>query len=97
SILASNMDEVQAVFNTTRDSAGMMATAFATASETLQFKWNAALAEGRSMLIKFGEGIANTLLPMLEVATNAFHNVGNWYENLSRTGKEFLSFFTKIA
>jgi TP901 family phage tail tape measure protein len=84
SLVNESLGETMGVFENVKNSAGATAFAFETASNTLKFKWNSALAEGKVLLIKFGEAISRSILPIIETLGSFFERIGNWFNGLSR-------------
>lgn len=91
SLLQMDVAEVNEVFENTKNSSNALNDAFAAASETLKFKLNAAVAEGQSMLIKFGEALSRSVLPIVESIGRAFKNFGDWFGGLSKDSQDFIA------
>lgn len=91
SLLQMDVAEVNEVFENTKNSSNALNDAFAAASETLKFKLNAAVAEGQSMFIKFGEALSRTVLPIVESIGRAFKNFGDWFGGLSKDSQDFIA------
>ncbi|HAS91001.1 MAG TPA: phage tail tape measure protein [Clostridiales bacterium] len=93
SLLQMDVDEVNEVFESTKNSSKALSDAFAAASDTLKFTWNRTMAEGQSMLIKFGESISEVLLPIVENLGNFFKRTGDWFDGLSKGMKNAIAGF----
>ena len=91
SLLQMDVAEVNEVFENTKNSSNALNDAFAAASETLKFKLNAAVAEGQSMFIKFGEAISRVVLPIVESLGRAFKDFGDWFGGLSKDSQNFIA------
>lgn len=91
SLLQMDVAEVNEVFENTKNSSNALNDVFAAASETLKFKLNAAVAEGQSMLIKFGEALSRSVLPIVESIGRAFKNFGDWFGGLSKDSQDFIA------
>ena len=91
SLLQMDVAEVNEVFENTKNSSSALSDAFAAASETLKFKLNAAVAEGQSMLIKFGEALSRSVLPIVESLGRAFKDFGDWFGSLSKGTQDFIA------
>lgn len=93
SLLQMDVDEVNEVFENTKNSSKALSDAFAAASDTLKFTWNRAMAEGQSMLIEFGESVSEILLPIVENLGNFFKRTGDWFDGLSKGMKNAIAGF----
>ncbi len=91
SLLQMDVAEVNEVFENTQNSSSALSDAFAAASETLKFKLNSAVAEGQSMLIKFGEALSRSVLPIVESIGRAFKDFGDWFGGLSKDSQDFIA------
>lgn len=91
SLLQMDVAEVNEVFENTKNSSNALNDAFAAASETLKFKLNSAVADGQAMLIKFGEALSRTVLPIVESLGRAFKNFGDWFGGLSKDSQNFIA------
>lgn len=90
SLLGANLQETIGVFNDTKNSLGATAAAFEIISQTTKFKFNAAMAEAKATLIKFGEAIMEILLPTVISITGKIRDLGNWFTNLSKPTQELI-------
>lgn len=91
SLLQMDVAEVNEVFENTKNSSNALNDAFTAASETLKFKLNAAVAEGQSMFIKFGEALSRSVLPIVESIGRAFKNFGDWFGGLSKDAQNIIA------
>jgi hypothetical protein len=89
-LIGENLEDNKKIFESLANSAGMADAAFEAVADTYKFKVRAALAEGSVMMVRFGEGIARVLIPVLENLQGAFKNVGNWFNNLSDSTQNFI-------
>jgi len=82
SLVNENLGETKNVFDAVTNSTGVTDAAFAAVSETLKFKWNKAMSQGQVLLIKIGESVGRSLLPLLEKLTEIFKDLGNYWDGL---------------
>jgi len=85
-----NLEYNRKIFDLIKNSTGDFAKAFEVASQTLQYKWNAALASGRVALIKLGSSIGQVLLPVFEKLIKRLQDITDWYTNLHDTQKRLV-------
>jgi TP901 family phage tail tape measure protein len=90
SLLQMDVSEINGVFEAVTNSTGDMDKAFAVVSETFKYKLNKALASGSVMLIKIGEIVAKSLIPIIENLGKIFEEIGNWFEGLTAGEQRFL-------
>jgi len=90
SLLGANLEETIGVFNDTKNALGATAAAFEIISQTTKFKFNAAMAEAKATLIKFGEAIMEILLPTVISITGKIRDLGNWFTGLSKPTQELI-------
>ena len=90
SLLGANLEETIGVFNDTKNALGATAAAFEIISQTTKFKFNAAMAEAKATLIKFGEAIMEMLLPTIVNITGKIRDLGNWFTNLGKPTQELI-------
>jgi TP901 family phage tail tape measure protein len=85
SLTGKNLEETKQVFDAVANSANATAEAFRIASGTIKFKFNAAMAEGKALLITFGEAIAKSILPFVEGLLQKFKDLRSWFNGLSES------------
>ncbi|MCK9429650.1 MAG: phage tail tape measure protein, partial [Candidatus Omnitrophica bacterium] len=85
SLTGKNLEETKQVFDAVANSTGATAEAFKIVSGTIKFKFNAAMVEGKTLLITFGEAIARNILPYLEGLLRIFKDVKSWFNGLSES------------
>jgi TP901 family phage tail tape measure protein len=85
-----NLEYNRKIFDLIKNSTGDFAKAFEVASQTLQYKWNTALASGRVALIKLGSSIGQVLLPIFERLIKRLQEITDWYTNLHDTQKRLV-------
>ena len=90
SLVNENLSDTIGVFDNVKNSIGVTDKAFQTVSETMKFKWNAAMAEGETLLINFGESVGKRLIPAVEKLLQIFTNLNTWWVNLSDSAKYFI-------
>lgn len=86
-----NLEYNRKLFELVKNSAGDFGDAFQVAAQTIQFRMNAALAEARVAMIKFGEAISTIIVPALEWLVERLKNLVNWYTNLSEASKKLVT------
>ena len=91
--LENNKKSFEAVTNST----GMLDKAFKAASETVDFKWNAALSALQANLIKFFDVIKSVAVPVLETLVKAFDFVGNAFASLNPFQQKLVAGFAAMA
>jgi len=89
-IMGKNLGDNKKIFDSIADSAGDLNKAFNVASKTAEFKWNAAMASGKTAMIELGEAVKNSLLPLLESLTEKLSNLAAWFKSLDDQQKRTL-------
>lgn len=97
SLLQMDVDEVNSVFENTKNSTNALNDAFAAASETLKFKMNVAVAQGQATLIKLGEVFSRILLPVIERVGNWLESFGDSFSKLSKPVQDFIAAINLIV
>lgn len=89
-ILGENLEENKKLFDSIANSGGDLERAFANVSETFKFKVNAALSAGNALMVKFGQALANALIPFFENVTERLKNLASWFDNLTKVQQNFI-------
>jgi len=71
-------------------SAGDMNKAFGVMTNTMEFRYNAALSAGKVALIELGLGAKSALLPVLESLTSILQKAAAWFGSLSDGTKRWI-------
>jgi hypothetical protein len=69
-----------------------MDKAFLAVTDTLQYKWNQALATGQTALIQIGMELKDSLVPMLESVSKLIAGLANWFTNLSDPMQKIIAY-----
>ena len=77
------------IFNNLTDTTGSLDKAFKEASQTTEFKWNAAVAGMQSGLKSVGDVMIQIFIPIMQSLGRLLKNIGDWFANLSDRGKSF--------
>ncbi len=78
------------IFKKVNDSSGDMNKAFQSVTNTLDFKYNQALANVKVGLIEIGMSMKSSIIPILETMGNTVRGLANWYTNLGATQKQLI-------
>jgi TP901 family phage tail tape measure protein len=82
-LMGSNAEANAEIFDKVSDATGSLDNAFQAASETLDFKWNAALAQVKSTAIGFFDILKANLVPKLETLISVLKWVSTSFKSLS--------------
>lgn len=86
-LMGSNASDNIKIFDVLKNSTGALDHAFATASQTADFKYKQALTRSKTVMIQLGESVKSVFLPILEKLSGMLESLGNWFAGLSSTGK----------
>ncbi|MEN8907892.1 MAG: phage tail tape measure protein [Clostridiales bacterium] len=86
-LMGSNLEGNIKTFEAVKNSTGSLDKAFEAASETLDFKWNAAIAKVQSVLIGFFDIVKSAMIPVLEMFIKVLDFVSKKFEGLSANVK----------
>lgn len=89
-LLGSNMQSNVAIFDSLKNSTGNLDAALNAVKNTFEYKWNTALAQGKSALVTLGREVSKSFLPILESLTKTIEKVTTWFTNLSDSTKKFI-------
>jgi TP901 family phage tail tape measure protein len=96
-LMGNNLESNKKTFDAVKNSTGSLDKAFQAASETLDFRWNAALAAIQSNLIKFFDVIKGVAVPMLEKLVQGLNFVGNAFQSLTPFQQKLTLAFAGMA
>ena len=91
-----NLKYNEGVMKAVTESMGDFDKAFFIASQTLAFRWNAAVAGMKAELIRLGVVIAKIMLPVMERWVNAIKNAINWFNELGSGTQKTILFFARL-
>lgn len=91
-LVGQNADKARGIFkslaNTTEKDLNY---AFAAFEETVGFKFNQAMAEANVLMLRLGDTILPTLMPMLEQVVEWVQKAAEWFHGLTETQKELVT------
>jgi TP901 family phage tail tape measure protein len=96
SLTGENLEYNMGVMARVKNSYGDAAVAFKEAGQSIQQRWNVAVAKGQVATITLGKAISNTLLPMFEWLMKLVARVGKSFDNLSESSKRLIVVFGGI-
>ena len=82
-LMGSNAEDNIKIFDSLKESTGMLDSAFESASNTLDFRWNKALSQIQATAIKFFDVVKSAMIPVLERFTDVLGFVTDKLSNLS--------------
>lgn len=92
-LVGANADENVDIFDRMTNTVGLTDKAFSAASDTVQFKWRAAIEAGKELLIEFGDAAA----PAIKVFLDGIRTVIGWLGNLPGPIKAAIALFAGMA
>jgi TP901 family phage tail tape measure protein len=81
-IVGGNAEENAKIFESLADATGAADYAFQKVTETAEFRWNKAIAAGKTALTEFGSALSETLIPVLEGMAERLQNLTRWFQSL---------------
>jgi len=96
-LMGSNLDSNIETFDKVANSTGILDDAFEAASETVDFKWNQALAQIQSTAISFFDVMKASLIPILEKFVDVLGWIGNKFSSLTPGQQKIIAGFVAIA
>lgn len=96
-LMGSNLEGNKKTFDAVRNSTGSLDKAFQSASETVDFKWNAALSGLQANAVKAFDLLKGVLVPVLDTLNNVITKVGKKFQALSPVQKKITMGFGLIA
>jgi TP901 family phage tail tape measure protein len=76
--------------NSVTNSTGSAASAYAAISQTIEQKYNQAVASAQSAMIQFGLALKGPVISLLERFGNALRDLSEWFVSLSDTQQKFI-------
>jgi TP901 family phage tail tape measure protein len=96
-LMGNNLEGNKETFDKVKNSMGMLDEAFKATSDTLDFKWNAALGEIQATAIKFFDVLKKLLLPVLEKFSEVLKFVADKFAALSMPIKLIIAGFLGVV
>lgn len=96
-LLGGNLESNKKTFDAVKNSTGSLDKAFKAASETTEFKWNAALASLQATAIKAFDAIKTVAVPVLEALVKVLGFVGDAFSSLSPIQQSLMVVFAAMA
>jgi TP901 family phage tail tape measure protein len=96
-LLGKNLDSNKKTFDAVKNSTGSLDNAFKAATETVDFKWNAALSALQAMAIKAFGAIKTVAVPVLEGLIKVLEFVGDAFTSLSPVQQSLMVVFAAMA
>ena len=81
-LMGMNAADNIAIFESLKDATGALDHAFDAASETAEFKWQKALASGKTALTAVGASVAEVVIPAMEKLSGWLARFAEWFTNL---------------
>lgn len=89
SIAGKNFKYNSELMDRVANSTGAMDTAWNAVANTIQIKWNKAIAEVNVSMVTLGQTLAGILIPLIEGFARVLSNITKWFNGLSEAGKRF--------
>lgn len=89
-LCGSNLESNKKTMDNVKNSTGMLDEAFSTASETVDFKWNAALSSLQGIGIQVFNSVKENMIPVLDKVTEVITWLGEKFQTLSPPVQKFL-------
>ena len=96
-LMGANMEDNIKIFAGVKESVGASAYAYETAADTIEQKYNRALASAKSGLAAFGSTIAEAFIPTIERVGKAFRGMATWFKGLSDGSKRFIVIIAAVV
>ena len=96
-LMGSNLEGNKKTFAAVKNSVGSLDKAFQSASETVDFKWNAALGKVQSVLIGFFGVIKAAMIPALEIFIKVLDFVSKKFNEMSPLVQKFVLILAGMA
>ncbi|HLP44181.1 MAG TPA: hypothetical protein VK145_02780 [Candidatus Nanoarchaeia archaeon] len=97
SLLGDRLKDNIGIFDRVKNSSGDMDKAFEAATQTLQYKWNQALAGSKAAMIELTDAFKATLIPIFEKLSSVFSGLAKWVDSLTDTEKKLLFYTLAVA
>lgn len=92
-----NIETNMQIMKAATDSAGSFSKAVDIASQTMQFRWNQALATSKVALIELGDVIGKAVLPYFESLVQRLQKLTKWFTELSDSSQRLVVTLGAIA
>lgn len=96
-LMGANVGDNIKIFAGIKESVGASAFAYETAADTIEQKYNVALASAKSGLAAFGSTITEMFIPMIERVGKAFRDMATWFKGLSDGSKRFIVIIAAVV
>lgn len=96
-LMGSNLEDNKKVFESVANSTGVLDEAFKAATDTVQFKWDAALSQIKATAIKFFDVLKISLVPILEKFSTVLGFVADKLSGLPIGQQQVIVGFTLLA
>lgn len=97
SLMGDRLEGNAEIFKKVANSSGDMEKAFQSASQTTEFKYNAAIAQSEASLISFGHSMKSVIIPILDGFADTLKSVTKWWDGLSGATQETIVYITAAA
>ena len=92
-LMGANAEDNIAIFERMKDTTGALEDAFESASGTMKFKFNAAMAEMKAGMVKMGDAF----IPVALSIAKGLKSMAQWFTNLSGTTKKVIAAITTMT
>lgn len=86
-LVGENYESVEAIFKDIAAANGDLEAGFKNTQQTLEYKWNVAVASAKGTMMELGTGIKGALVPVLNLLTNVLKGVSSFFSKLSDSTK----------
>ena len=86
-----------AIFKSLANATGSLQDALASASQTAEVKWKKAIAGGEVALVRLGEEVSKSFLPILNSMVKQLSKVTAWFADLDASSKKLIMTIAGIA
>jgi len=90
SLVGSNLQNTIGIFKRMSDNTGTLDRAFAAVANTVQHKWNVAVAGMQTALTKLGQVTSKALIPIITKFSKLIQSIANWFTGLSASTQHFI-------
>jgi len=90
SLVGSNLQSTIGIFKRMSDNTGTLDKAFAAVANTVQHRWNVAVAGMETALTKLGQVTSKALIPIISKFSKIIQSVANWFTSLSASTQHFI-------
>lgn len=89
-IMGKNVEANKKIFDSIKNAVGDAEVAFAEVSQTVEFRWQQALASARVALVALGKEISAAVLPLLEGFRAKIEKLISWFQDLDERQKQLI-------